>query len=156
MSILLVVVAAVLVFLYSLVIMSGGFATTPNYIDLPSLILIVLWTLPVLIGAGLLKDFGASFRRAFSTKLLCTREELARSMEAVQLAQKANWIAGLLGFLIAFVYICKSYGEMGAEVFLLNVSVAVIVIIYAAMLNLILLAVYGRLKKRYMDYMQGE
>lgn len=155
MSILLVVIAVALVFLYSLVI-SGGFGAMASYIDLPSLILIILWTVPVLISAGMLKDFARSFRRAFSTKLVYTREELMCSMEAVQLAQRSNWIAGILGFLIAFVYICKNYGEIGVESFLLNIAVAVIVVIYAAVLNLILLAVYGRLKKRCMDYMQGE
>ncbi len=184
MSMLFVVIAVVVVFLYSIFITIGGFGNSivmelPNYIDLPSLLLILLWTIPVLIGAGMFKDFRKAFSRAFSVKTVCTRkaepmdgaklvfgafsvktvctrEELMRSMEAVQLAQRANWVAGLLGFLTAFVSICKRFGEIGAEIFMLNVAVAVITLIYAAIINLILLAVYGRLKKRYIEYMQGE
>lgn len=161
MSILFEVIAAAVVLMFSIFVTVGGFgnislADMTGYIDSPSLIIILLWTFPVLIGAGMLKDFVKAFGRAFSTKKTGTREELMRSMEAVQLAQRANWVAGILGFLAALVYICKSYGEIGTEIFLLNVAVAVIVLIYAALFNLILLAVYGRLKKRYIEYMQGE
>lgn len=123
------------------------------YIDLPSLILILLWTIPVLIVTGMLKDFVASFQRAFSRKKVCERADLQRSMEAVLLAEKANWLAGILGFLLAFVCICQQTAWMGREVFLANIAVAVITLIYAVVLNMLLLVVYGRLKKRYMNYM---
>lgn len=152
MSVLLSIVAVVLVTLYTVAIMDGGILMIASFIDIPSLLIIVLWTVPVLVGAGMIRDFFASFKRMFS-KTVCTREDLSRSMESVQLAQKANWTGGILGFVMAFVYICQRYADIGAELFMCNLAVAVIILVYAALLNLLLLMVYGRLKKRYMDYM---
>ena len=43
---------------------------------------------------------------------------------------------------------------MRENVFWLNMAVAVIPVIYAGAFDLIFLAVYGRLKKRYIDFMQ--
>lgn len=161
MIILFIVIAmALLALLFATFTATGGYVimNLPNYVDIPSLLLVIFWTLPVLIGAGMLKDFGKSFGRAFSTKKVCTREELVRSMEAVQLTQRANWVAGILGFLPAFIYICRCFrfGEIDAQIFVINVAVASIALFYAAIINLVLLAVYGRLKKRYIEYMQDE
>lgn len=131
-----------------------GVADLPNFTDIPSLIILLLLVIPVLISAGMFRDFRASFRRAFSVRVACTRVELQRSMEAVKLARKSNFTAGIFGFLTAFVIVCKSYDVLEENVFWLNMAVAVIPIIYAEVFDLIFLAVYGRLKKRYIDFMQ--
>lgn len=155
-----VIAMALLALLFATFTMAGNevIMNLTNYADITSLLLVIFWTLPVLIGAGMLKDFGKSFGRAFSTKKVCTREELVRSMEAVKLTQKSNWVAGILGFISAFIYICRRFcfDEIDAQIFVINVAVASITLFYAAIINLVLLAVYGRLKKRYIEYMQDE
>lgn len=156
MSILVTIIALTLAFFFTLCMSSEGIGTAVlyNYIDLTSLIILLLLVIPVLISAGMFRDFRASFRRAFSVRVACTRVELQRSMEAVKLARKSNFTAGIFGFLTAFVIVCKSYDALGENVFWLNMSVAVIPVIYAVVFDLIFLAVYGRLKKRYIDFMQ--
>lgn len=154
MSIFITIVAVLLAFLYTIALSVEGFATLYNYIDIPSMIILLLLVIPVLISAGMFRDFCVSFKRAFSAQIICTRAELQRSMEAVKLARKSNYAAGIFGFLISFVFVCKGYDLSDAHVFWLNMAVAVIPVIYAVALDLIFLAVYGRLKKRYMDFMQ--
>lgn len=154
MRIFITVIAVLLAFLYTIALSVEGFASVYNYIDIPSMIILLLLVIPVLISAGMLRDFCASFKRAFSAQIICTRAELQRSMEAVKLARKSNYTAGIFGFLISFVFVCKGYDPAGAYVFWMNMAVAVIPVIYAMALDLIFLAVYGRLKKRYMDFMQ--
>lgn len=144
-----------LVCVYSLGMMQGGMAALAMYIDLPSLLLLILWTLPVLLGSGMTRDFLRAFPRAFSMKADIRREGMLRSMEALQLVQRAVWIAGILGFLISFVFIGGNAKNMEQAQFWANVAVAAIVLVYAALLNLLLLAVYGRLKKRYIDFLNG-
>ena len=154
MSIFVTVIALVLVILYTALLSGDGMTVLPNYFDIPSLLILLLLVIPVLISAGMFRDFRASFRRAFSAQITCTRVELQRSMEAVKLARKSNWTAGIFSFLLGFVYVCKCYDEKDTYVFWVNMAVAVITIMYAAVFDLIYLAVYGRLKKRYMDFMQ--
>ena len=154
MGIFVTIIALVLVFLYTAFLSVEGITSLVNYIDMPSLIILVLLVVPVLISAGMLRDFCASFRRAVSLQTACTRAELQRSMEAVKLARRSNYTAGLFGFLIAFVFVCRGYESMRENVFWLNMAVAVIPVIYAGAFDLIFLAVYGRLKKRYIDFMQ--
>ncbi len=154
MGIFVTIIALVLVFLYTAFLSVEGITSLVNYIDMPSLIILVLLVVPVSISAGMLRDFCASFRRAFSLQTACTRAELQRSMEAVKLARRSNYTAGLFGFLIAFVFVCRGYESMRENVFWLNMAVAVIPVIYAGAFDLIFLAVYGRLKKRYIDFMQ--
>lgn len=156
MSILVTIIGVVLVLLLTASWTSEGMtmAALPNYIDVPSLIILLLLVIPVLISAGMFRDFRASFRRAFSVRVTCTRVELQRSMEAVKLARKSNFTAGIFGFLTAFVIVCKRYDALGEKVFWFCMAVAVLPVIYAAVFDLIFLAVYGRLKKRYIDFMQ--
>lgn len=154
MSIFVTVVAVVLVALYTALLSANGMAALPNYLDIPSLLILLLLVIPVLISAGMLKDFFVSFKRAFSAQITCTRVELQRSMEAVKLARKSNYTAGVFGFLLAFVHVCKCYDRVQPYVFWVNMAVAIIPLIYAAAFDLVFLAVYGRLKKRYMDFMQ--
>lgn len=163
MSILVTMIAVVLVFAYSMLLVEGGLVMVLNFFDIPSLLLILLLVIPILISAGLIKDFRLSFKRAFLERMSVTRAELKRSMEAVMLAVRANWTAGIFCFLISS---CLIWGldmeEIGGNleqyihIFLANVAVAVLPLFYAAVLNLILLAVYGRLKKRCIDYMGEE
>lgn len=154
MSILVTILALALAFLFTMCMSAEGMAALPNYIDTPSLIILLLLVIPVLISAGMFHDFRASFRRAFSVRVTCTRVELQRSMEAVKLARKSNFTAGIFGFLTAFVLVCKSYDVLEENVFWFCMAVAVLPVIYAAVFDLIFLAVYGRLKKRYIDFMQ--
>lgn len=163
MSILVTMIAVVLVFAYSVVLMEGGVVTVPNFLDIPSLLLILLLVIPILISAGLIKDFRLSFKRAFLERMSVTRAELKRSMEAVMLAVRANWMAGIFSFLIDSSFIWRlDMKELGGSLeqyihlSLVNMSVAVLPLFYAVVLNLILLAVYGRLKKRCIDYMGEE
>lgn len=134
-----------------------GVADLPNFTDIPSLIILLLLVIPVLISAGMFRDFWAAFGRAFSARMTCTRVELQRSMEAIKLARKSNYAAGLFGFLTAFIISCKRYGyddAMNERIFWVYMAIAILPVFYAVVFDLIFLTVYGRLKKRYIDFMQ--
>ena len=65
-----------------------------NYLDPASLIMLLV-TLPVLLSAGLLRDFNNAFRLSIKRNAVCTKTELLRAAEAVTLAIKALWAAGM-------------------------------------------------------------
>lgn len=126
----------------------GWFVITTNadivrYLDPASLIMLLLVTLPVLLSAGLLRDFNNAFRLSIRRTVVCSKAELLRAIEAVTLAAKALWTAGILDTLLGLIF------AFTAEEFIrAYVGIALISLLYAAFLSIMLLPVRSRLLVR--------
>lgn len=129
----------------------GWFVITTNadivqYLDPASLIMLLLVTLPVLLSAGLLRDFNNAFRLSIRRTVVCSKAELLRAIEAVTLAAKALWTAGILDTLLGLIF------AFTAEEFIhAYVGIALISLLYAAFLSVMLLPVRSRLLVRLHD-----
>lgn len=115
------------------------------YIDPPSLFLVLLLVLPVLISAGLLKDFNNAFKLSVSRRKECTRSELLRAVEAVNLTIRALWASGIFHSIFGIIHV---FVTMNGEVVFKAASISLITLLYAAFFVIILLPLRSRLLVR--------
>ena len=113
-----------------------------NYLDPASLIMLLV-TLPVLLSAGLLRDFNNAFRLSIKRNAVCTKTELLRAAEAVTLAIKALWAAGIVNTLLGLISTFTTEKFIWAFV-----GISMISLLYAAFFSILLLPMRSRLPVR--------
>ena len=113
-----------------------------NYLDPASLIMLLV-TLPVLLSAGLLRDFNNAFRLSIKRNAVCTKTELLRAAEAVTLAIKALWAAGIVNTLLGLISTFTTEKFIWAFV-----GTSMITLLYAAFFSILLLPMRSRLLVR--------
>lgn len=113
-----------------------------NYLDPASLIMLLV-TLPVLLSAGLLRDFNNAFRLSIKRTAVCTKTELLRAAEAVTLAIKALWAAGIVNTLLGLISTFTTEKFIWAFV-----GISMISLLYAAFFSILLLPMRSRLLVR--------
>ena len=136
-----------------MIILSGGPGSVYMYMNLPSLICLMVLSLPILARNGLWKDFIRAFK-LLNKKYHCGLSEMKRSLEAVQLMQKQILYAGIVITLLSMIYILLT--NLAWEQFSANLGIALIEILYAAILELLLLPLHFETKRRIIDYMEEE
>ena len=114
-----------------------------NYLDPTSLIMLLLVTLPVLLSAGLLRDFNNAFRLSIKRTAVCTKTELLRAAEAVTLAIKALWAASIVNTLLGLIFTFTTEKFIWAFV-----GISMISLLYAAFFSILLLPMRSRLLVR--------
>lgn len=139
--------------LASLAFVDGGMSALVYYLDLPSLVLIWLITIPVLASARLLKHFNNAFSIAFGKKSR-TLEEMQKAREAVELARKTLLAAGVFNCLFAIVVILANigdYSKLGP-----NLAVAILTLLYAVVFDILLLPVSSKIKAKEITYIHKD
>ncbi len=116
-----------------------------SYLDPTSLILLLLFTLPILLSAGLLRDFNNAFRLSAKRSAACSRTELLRAIEAVTLASKALWTTGILDTILQLIFI---FSQNDIQMHSAYIGISLISLLYAAFLNILLLPLRARLMVR--------
>ena len=114
-----------------------------SYLDPTSLILLLLFTLPILLSAGLLRDFNNAFRLSAKRSAACSRTELLRAIEAVTLASKALWTTGILDTILQLIFIFSQN-----DIQMHSAYIGISSLLYAAFLNILLLPLRARLMVR--------
>lgn len=112
-------------------------------IDLTSLLLILLITIPVILLSGYGRDFAKAFKFTMVKGNETTLQELKRAQEAVALAMKTIMYSGVFGTLLGFIVFLRNMNDpasLGP-----SIIVSTITILYAIILNIILLPVKARL-----------
>lgn len=118
-----------------------------NYLDPASVVTLVLITLPVLLSAGLLRDFNNAFRLSIKRTAVCSRTELLRAIEAVTLTIKVLWTAGILNTLLGLIYTFTT-----DEIIYAYIGISLISLLYAAFFNILLLPLRSRLLVRLHEF----
>lgn len=119
------------------------------YMDLPSLLMILLLTIPMLFASGLFKDFFRAFPIAVSKKKEYSVREMKRSALAVQMMMRLVMYAGVFSTFIALVQILG--GLDAPEQIGPHIAIAVLTILYAVMIDMILLIFHTMIKSRLLD-----
>lgn len=123
------------------------------YLDLPSLICILIFSLPILARNGLWKDFLRAFKM-LRKKFECSLSDIKRSLDAVEFMQKQVLYAGIIMSFISLIYVLR-YSE-SMELMKLCIAVVLIGGVYTAAIELILLPLQLEAKRRIIDYMEKE
>lgn len=118
--------------------------------DVISLLLLILFLIPMLVSGGLLKDFNNAFRLVMGKREPAALMELKRAKEAVSLAIRISlassvFITAMSGALILFTV--DDLAALGP-----NVAVAMISLIYGMGLVLILLPLQSRLNLKIQEF----
>ncbi len=123
------------------------------FIDPPSALLLLVLTIPVLFRNGLGKDVLRAFK-LLKKSYNCRLGELRRTLDAVEMMQKqiiwAAIIIMMISFIQALAYISDP-ASIGP-----SVAVACLSILYAAVMEMLLLPLQIEAKRRIIDYMEEE
>ena len=138
--------------------------------DAPTLICIVLLSLPLLLRKGMWKDFlrAVSMQRKnryiFSRKdgkltfgketIVYSLAQMKRSLDAVEFMQKQILYSGILIVILPLIYILTQLTE--PEAIGPNMAVTLLSVLYTAVLELLLLPLQIDIKRRIINYMEEE
>lgn len=115
-----------------------------NVLDIPSLFILLIITIPMLLASGLFPDLKRAFKAITVKKPDFTKLELQRALEAVRLTVKLITFSGIFGFLIGLMNILRHLSEpkyLGP-----NLSVALICVIYSIFAGFIFMPISAKLK----------
>ncbi len=131
---------------------TGG-TSLVGFLDLPSLVLILVLTLPVLFRNGLGKDFLRAFK-LLKKSYHCRLGELRRTLDAVEMMQKQIIWAALIIMVVSFIQVLAHINAL--QLIGPNVAVVCLSILYVSMMELLLLPLQFEVKRRIIDYMEEE
>lgn len=120
-------------------------------VDLPSLIIILVFTVPVLIRNGVWKDFKRAFfllKKGYA----CHLSELKRTQDVLEMLQRQVFCAGIVAMLLTFINIMRSLSDLASLG--PNMAVAVMTVLYATVIEMLLLPLQLEVKRRIIDFME--
>lgn len=130
------------------------------FLDIPSLILIFMVTIPVLLGAGVHKDINRAFRMMLTGKWDATIQELKRAEHGISVLMVSLLASGafisccsFLGFLLQNVQ--KEHILDGQKLFA-GLTVSMLALLYSLILQLILVPVKARVTQHIIDFMGSD
>lgn len=125
-----------------------------RFLDVNTLLCIMLLSLPILVWSGLWKDYVRAFK-LLNKKYSCRLGEMRRTKEAVGFMQKQILCAGVITTIYPLIYILglrtDNLAELGP-----NVAAVLISILYTTILELLHLPLQMEVKRRIIDYMEEE
>lgn len=146
----LISVVAVVVVSGLMLMMGQGSAVW--FLDIPSLIIILLFDSVMLISAGLTRDFNNAFRMAFANGKEKGLSEIKRAIEAVVLVRKTTLAAGGFGMIFGLIMVMGQLANL--ELLGPNLAVASLTVLYALAIELVLLPLESRLKMKLQSLLQ--
>lgn len=125
-------------------------ASWQNFVDLVSIVILLVVVFPVLVQSGLGKDFNNSFRLTLGKKKEASFKEMKRALEALGLVRKTLWYTSVFICCVSFIVVMHNLDDpanIGP-----NLAVCILVVAYAAVLNIILLPIEKQLKIRLIEF----
>lgn len=135
--------------------LAGGFGLDHFrfLLDMPSFVILLVFTVPVLFRNGVWRDFKRAFR-LLQKNYACHLSELRRTLDVVEMMQKQVIYAGIVCMLLSFISILgilsdpASLGPM--------MAVAILTVLYAVIFEMLLLPLQLEVKRRIIDYMEED
>lgn len=118
--------------------------TPAAFVDLPSIIAILAFCVPMLMASGLLPDFLRGFRIMGQKVNTWSLLELKKTDIALKLTTRLLLLSGILGSIIGIIGIASSLGSMSKLG--PNLAVALLTLFYSILFSLILMPVQARVK----------
>lgn len=128
-------------FLVFSTMLSGSLA---SFIDLPSILIIMAFSIPMLMASGLFSDFIRGFKIMGQRINTWSLIELKRTEAALKLMVRLLVLSGLLGSIIGVVSIASSLSDvskLGP-----NLAVALLTLLYSILMVFILLPIQVKVK----------
>lgn len=149
---LLTVLAIILSTIFMIQISGQGMGMLSNFIDIPSLLALLIVTIPILISANLLKDFNNALKIVFGKENQQNSVMIKKAIEAVELTRKIVLCASAFIVLVQSIIILRQLDDPAALG--PNIAIAVLSLLYGITVNLLLLPVASKLKVKVIEFMQ--
>ena len=123
------------------------------FIDFPTLLVMVIFVVPVLMRGGMWKDFKRAFQ-LLKKRYDCRLSELRRTKDVLEMIQKQIWYAGILTMMVSIMYIMVNISDpslLGP-----NVAISILTLFYTVVLEMLLLPLQLEVKRRIINYMDFE
>ena len=123
------------------------------FIDFPTLLVMVIFVVPVLMRGGMWKDFKRAFQ-LLKKRYDCRLSELRRTKDVLEMIQKQIWYAGILTMMVSIMYIMVNISDpslLGP-----NVAISILTRFYTVVLEMLLLPLQLEVKRRIINYMDLE
>ncbi|MDE7176437.1 MAG: hypothetical protein K2O59_01350 [Lachnospiraceae bacterium] len=120
-------------------------------LDLPSLVIILVFTVPVLIRGGVWKDFTRAFL-LLKNGYTCHLSELRRTQDVLEMLQKQVVYAGIMAMLLTFITIMRQLSDLASLG--PNLAVAILTVLYATVIEMLLLPLHLEVKRQIINYME--
>lgn len=155
---------AILVFLAVIVLTVGlncGLAgvSMSIFVDIPSLLIVLLIVIPILLGAGVWKDVISAFRMLLTRKWDVTLYELRCAEHGLKVLMASLLAAGSFGTvcsLLAVLGYVPQSGGMEMEAICANLEVASIPFFYSLLFLLLLIPLKALVKRHILDFMERD
>ena len=145
-------VALGIIFIWMFIVLNSGYIF--SFMDMPSLAFILLPTIAVLFGSGQIKDYINAFRIIGKKNESLRLSVIRRARGAIRTAMLASMAAGSVGFFICGIII--AYNITDPSFIGPSIALAALTMLYASIVSLFLLPVFGRLHKMELDYISTE
>ena len=133
-----------LIFMILLVVLFSFSSTLNNFIDIPSIIVVLGFSIPIVMAAGLLSDFIKGFKLMREKVNPFSLLEVKRILLSVQLMIKMMLLSGVVGTMSALIVIFYKFTTI--ETLIYHMSVAIITLFYALILIILLLPIEAKAK----------
>lgn len=123
------------------------------FVDLPTILILLIFVLPILLRGGLWKDFKRAFK-LLQKNFTCRLGELHRTKDVLEMMQKQIWYAGILTMMVSIIYVMVNISDpslLGP-----NIAVSVLTLFYTVILEMLLLPLQLEVKRRIIHYMDLE
>lgn len=124
-----------------------------HLLDIPSLVIMLVFTVPVLLKSGVWRDFKRAWR-LLKKDYTCHLSELRRTLDVVEMMQKQVIYAGVICMLLSFVTILGLLSDLASLGPMM--AVAILTMLYAVIFEMLLLPLQLEVKRRIIDYMETD
>lgn len=133
----------ILIFLALLVFTTLLSASLNVYIDIPSIVLIIGFTIPLLMASGLMGDFLKGFKVMREKENSFTALELKRMMIANKLSITLLLLSGMMGSVIGVIGMLTHLDNLQIGP---SLAMAVLTFFYALVLTVVLVPIQAKIK----------
>lgn len=122
-----------------------------EFLDVMSLIFLLVLIIPIMLSAGLLKDLNNAFRFVFGKKKEAVLLEIKRAKLAVEVMMKTSIYSSVFVMMLQFEVLLHNMAEpstLGPII-----SVVLLTLLYAMIICILLLPIRARLEQRILEYM---
>ncbi len=129
----------------------GGLLQAASFLfNMPSFVIILVFTVPLLVRGGVWREFIRAFQ-LLKKSYSCHLSELRRTQDVLEMLQRQVFCAGILAMLCTFIMIMRelsSLAMLGPKL-----AVAILTVLYATVIEMLLLPLQMEVKRRIIDYM---
>lgn len=148
----------ILCIVYAIITGQNSLESIMVFIDMPSMLLLLMIVMPVFISSGLWKDFNNAFRLSIKERENAGKVELMRAVEAVSFMIKTLWMTGIFAviFQIVITFLMYARDVIKQENIIQYAAISLLPMVYSLFFVIFLLPMQARLNVRLKELLYSD